>query len=404
MTNRVAREVRNARWAVSAFFLTNGALFSSMLPRYPEIKSSLDLSAAVFGIAVAAFPAGAIIAGLTAAGLMRRFGSAAVAMVGTFVTAIGVLSAGLAPSVWVFASALFVAGASDAIIDVAQNGHGLRVQRLYGRSILNSFHAVWAVGAVTGGAIAAGAIALDLPLGIHLSISGVLFSAIGIVAYKFCLPGKDNGTEIATGAPIDPGAMPGERSGRAASGKTIAILLVLVLIAVAGVTVEDAGNTWAALYLSGSLGASHALAATGFISLMVAQFIGRLLGDRLVDRLGQRTVALMGGAIAAVGMGLALAFPSIPGTLLGFAAAGYGVATLVPAAMHAADILPGLRHGTGLTVVSWLMRLGFLFSPPIIGFVADQVSLRAGLLSIPIMGVTVLICARVLPGRIRPAH
>ena len=175
MTNRVAREVRNARWAVSAFFLTNGALFSSMLPRYPEIKFSLDLSAAVFGIAVAAFPAGAIIAGLTAAGLMRRFGSAAVAMVGTFVTAIGVLSAGLAPSVWVFASALFVAGASDAIIDVAQNGHGLRVQRLYGRSILNSFHAVWAVGAVTGGAIAAGAIALDLPLGIHLSISGVLF-------------------------------------------------------------------------------------------------------------------------------------------------------------------------------------------------------------------------------------
>ncbi|MGO1570718.1 MAG: hypothetical protein ACTHZM_03845 [Canibacter sp.] len=43
-------------------------------------------------------------------------------------------------------------------------------------------------------------------------------------------------------------------------------------------------------------------------------------------------------------------------------------------------------------------------APAIIGFVADQVSLRAGLLSIPIMGVTVLIFARVLPGRIRPAH
>ena len=132
---------------------------------------------------------------------------------------------------------------------------------------------------------------------------------------------------------------------------------------------------------------------------MVAQFIGRLLGDGLVDRLGQRTVAIMGGTIAAAGMGLALAFPSIPGTLLGFAAAGYGVATLVPAAMHAADNLPGLQHGTGLTVVSWLMRLGFLCSPPIIGFVADHVSLRAGLLSIPIMGLTVILCARVLPRR-----
>ncbi|HEX2289472.1 MAG TPA: ricin-type beta-trefoil lectin domain protein, partial [Pseudonocardiaceae bacterium] len=38
----------------------------------------------------------------------------------------------------------------DAIIDVAQNAHGLRVQRLYGRSIVNAFHGVWSVGGVTG--------------------------------------------------------------------------------------------------------------------------------------------------------------------------------------------------------------------------------------------------------------
>ena len=45
-------------------------------------------------------------------------------------------------------------------------------------------------------------------------------------------------------------------------------------------------------------------------------------------------------------MGAALAFPSVPGTIAGFAAAGFGVATLVPAAMHGADQLPGLpaRH------------------------------------------------------------
>ena len=42
-------------------------------------------------------------------------------------------------------------GEHDAITDVAQNSHGLRVQRLYGRSILNSFHAVWSSGAVLGG-------------------------------------------------------------------------------------------------------------------------------------------------------------------------------------------------------------------------------------------------------------
>jgi hypothetical protein len=53
-------------------------------------------------------------------------------------------------------------------------------------------------------------------------------------------------------------------------------------------------------------------------------------------------------------MGLALAFPSIPGTIVGFAVAGFGTATLIPAALQAADALPGLRHGVGLTIVSWL--------------------------------------------------
>jgi MFS family permease len=104
-------------------------------------------------------------------------------------------------------------------------------------------------------------------------------------------------------------------------------------------------------------------------------------------------VAGVGGVIAAVGMGLALAFPSIPGTILGFAALGFGIATLIPAAMHAADELPGLRRGAGLTILSWLLRVGFLLSPPFVGFIADQESLRLGLLVAPAAGlVAVLLC------------
>ena len=64
-----------------------------------------------------------------------------------------------------FAAALFVAGASDAVTDVAQNSHALRVQRNYGRSIINSFHAVWASGAITGGLLGAAAIAMAVPRG-----------------------------------------------------------------------------------------------------------------------------------------------------------------------------------------------------------------------------------------------
>ena len=178
-----------------------------------------------------------------------------------------------------------------------------------------------------------------------------------------------------------------------------AMLIALVLIATSGALVEDAGSTWAALYLSGSLGAVASVAALGFVALTGAQFVGRLIGDRLVDRFGQRAVARTGGLIVLTGMGLALAAPSVPGTIAGFAAAGFGVATLVPAAMHTADELPGLRHGTGLTLVSWLMRLGFLCSPPLVGLIADATSVRTGLLVVPIAGVLVILLASVLPSR-----
>lgn len=395
---RPSAQNRRARAAVAALFLTNGALFANLLPRYPEIKADLGMTNAAYGLAVAAFPTGAIVSGLGAAMLIRRFGSGRVATAGTLLVGLGTLVAGVAPSVPVLAVTLFLAGACDAVTDVAQNAHGLRVQRRYGRSIINSFHALWSIGAVLGGSMAAAAIALGLSRGVHLTISTLLFAAVALTALRFCLPGRDDEGAAAEAAAADAGV------GRPRVGpRTVLALGALVMIALGGALVEDAGNSWATLYLADSLGAPAALAATGFVALMGAQTVGRLLGDRLVDRFGQRAVARAGGVIIAVGMGLALAVPTVPGTILGFAAAGLGVATLIPAAMHEADELPGLRHGTGLTIVSWLLRLGFLLSPPVVGLVADAASLRWGLLVAPASGLLVVLFAGVLPGRRRVA-
>jgi MFS family permease len=110
-------------------------------------------------------------------------------------------------------------------------------------------------------------------------------------------------------------------------------------------------------------------------------------------------MAQAGGAVIAAGMGLALAFPSVPSTLAGFALAGLGVATLIPAVYHAADELPGLSHGVGLTVINWLLRIGFLVSPPLIGALADAFDLRVALLTVVLAGVGVLVLGRALPRR-----
>ena len=53
---------------------------------------------------------------------------------------------------------------------------GLRVQRVYGRSIVNSFHGIWSVGAVAGGLMGAATIALDVSLETALVTASVLFA------------------------------------------------------------------------------------------------------------------------------------------------------------------------------------------------------------------------------------
>src|ERR1700750_1867894 len=106
---------RRARMAVAALFLTNGAIFANMLPRYPEIKADLGLSNTGFGLSVAAFSAGALLSGLAAGVLIRRFSAALVAVVATAILASFALIATVAPTPLAFGLALFVAGAADSV-------------------------------------------------------------------------------------------------------------------------------------------------------------------------------------------------------------------------------------------------------------------------------------------------
>ena len=385
---------RRARIAVAAMFLTNGAIFANLAPRFPELKTELALSNTAYGIVVAAFPVGALIAGLAAGAVIRRLTSARTTLVCTIGIAALVFAASMSTTPVLLACLLFVGGACDAVTDVAQNAHGLRVQRVYGRSIINSLHAVWSVGAVVGAAMSATAIALRIPIPIHLGISAAVFIGVAVAAYPFLLRGSDHDEHA-----------PSRHARSGGVGWSVyGVLAVLVVIATADAVIEDSGSSWATLYLGDGLGATGAVAALGYIALLTFQFIGRLVGDRMVDRFGERALARGGGLLATLGMGLALAFPSVPGTIAGFAMAGLGIATVVPAAMRAADALPGLPLGTGLTALSWLMRLGFVGAPPLVGAIADATSLRVGLVVVPVAGLAIFAAAGALSARRPPTR
>ncbi len=391
----VPARLRAARTAVAACFFINAVLYANLVPRLPEVKDRLDLTNATLGAALAALPLGALVSALASAALMRRFGSARVASWGLVVLAAAILAAAVAPSWWLLAAALFVGGMMDAVVDVAQNAHGLRVQRGYDRSILNAFHGLWSVGAVTGGLMGSAAAGLRIPLGLHLGVVAVVFAALALGARRRMLPGPDRDDAATAAGP--------EQVSRGAVRAALPALAALGVLAAAGAFVEDAGSSWAALYLRGEIGVGAATAGLGFVALQGAMTVGRLTGDRVVDRFGQRRVARAGGALVAVGLGLALALPSLGTTVAGFALAGLGVATLIPAVYAAADELPGLRHGVGLTAVNWLLRIGFLASPPLIGAVADASSLRVALVAVVVAGVVTLVLGRVLAGSVSRA-
>ncbi|MEO7588787.1 MAG: MFS transporter [Arachnia sp.] len=381
----VSPEVRRARWGVIALFWLNGVAWASILPRYPEIKQALDLSDTFWGVSVGIGPIGGLVAGLFTARLMRRFNSAVVAVT-SLVLYIAMLNViGNAPVAAVFAVGVFLMAAFDALTDIAMNAHGLRVQKLYGRSILNSFHGWWSIGAVCGGFLGSAAAQLHVPIWLQCLVATAAFGTMAVASKALLLRTHDH-TELA-----DADVEAARSAPRRIPGPILIRLVALGLLGASAGLIEDTGATWGAVYMDRAFVVTPFLAGMAFVALQSAQMVGRFTGDALVNRLGSRPALIQGGAIAAAGMLMAVSFPSPAATLIGFACAGWGVATAIPSAMHAADELPGMRTGSGLTIVTWMMRLGFFAGPPLIGLLADATALRWALLVVPACALAMLL-------------
>jgi MFS family permease len=380
---------RKARYAVSALFLLNGAAFANLVPRYPDIKAALDLSNGQFGIAVAAYPLGALIAGTLGGAAIRRWHSGRVATLAILLLSLNLVLIGAAPVWWLFAVGLFIAGTLDSTADIANNAHGLRVERLYGSSILNSMHGLWSVGAVIGGVMGAVAAGARIPLVWHFSAAAAVFIVLALLMSRWMLPGRDLAEAAVS-------TVPRETRGRFGLAR---ILVSLGLIAAAANMMEDVTATWSAVYLRDSLGTGAVVAGLGFIALQAAQTVGRFAGDGLVTRFGDRAVARVGASLAFVGMSLALVFPTPVTTIIAFGMVGVGVGTLIPGAIRTAESVPGLPQGTGLTWVSTTIRIGLFLSPPLVGFLADLTSLRVALIVMPILALVILAASRTLGRR-----
>ena len=393
--------VVRARAAVCLTFFCNGLAFSNLVPRYPEIVERLAITKAAFGQAIMAGSIGALIAGLAASSLITRWTSARVATLGMALAGLAYLGAGTAGNWLVLAACLAIGGGLDAIIDVAQNAHGLRVERRWGSSIITSFHAAWSLGAVCGALMGQRMAASGVPIAWHLGGVVLILTALSLAALRWMIPGPDADDRLdeavepsasPTAPPTAPasteptGPLAPARSAppaRASRLATAAMIGVLGAMCAAAMFPEDVSANWSSLLLA-ELRAPAGMVGMGLVAMQTTMIVGRLIGDRIIDSLGPRRVIGAGGALVALGMGAGLATGTVWGILAGMVLAGAGCAVAVPVAYAAADDIPGLPPGAGLTIVSWLARVIMMIAPPIVGMLADAhgtwVALGYGLL------------------------
>jgi MFS family permease len=148
---------------------------------------------------------------------------------------------------------------------------------------------------------------------------------------------------------------------------------------------EGAMADWSAVYLSRFTG--QGMAATGYSVFSFTMAAGRLSGDWLRARLGSVMMVRAGSALAAIGLGGALAAGSMIPALIGFACAGAGWASIFPILSGAAGHKSPSQPEAGVAAVSATGFFAFLVGPPLIGFIAQAWTLRIGL------GVVVVLSA-----------
>jgi predicted MFS family arabinose efflux permease len=113
-------------------------------------------------------------------------------------------------------------------------------------------------------------------------------------------------------------------------------LVVLGLLAAAGLIAEGALYDWSVLYLKQEVGTDAGTAALAYASFSAAMAAGRFAGDWVRGHLSPVALLRASGALGAMGMALSLWVQQPMVVLVGFALVGLGFANVVPVLFSAA--------------------------------------------------------------------
>jgi MFS family permease len=358
----VPKHLRDERLALMAVYFMCGAIFASWAGRIPQLQEHLSLSDGQLGISMFCLAIGCLIAMPSSGALAARFHSARMTVLFSLASCAALILLPL-PSTWLlFSLALVLFGFAMGGMDVCMNAHAVQVERAFERTLMGSFHAMFSVGAMFGAGFSGLVAGFAVPPWQHFLLVFAVFLAVTIVLSRFL-----QSTEMEDKEKKPLFVIPDRH------------IVVLSLVAFCAFIGEGAIADWSAVYLKHELGTSDSFAALGFSVFCLAMSTCRFLGDRIIDRLGVKRILLLGGILAGSGIAGGLLFP-IPLVVLAFyLLAGVGFSCMVPVAFSAAGKNKFVAPSVGIAGVATAGYFGFVIAPPIIGLLADHVTLRNAL-------------------------
>jgi len=357
------------RWAVAAIFFASGLTFASWASRIPEVQAMHHLSNGALGSVLFALPVGSLISLPLWGWMIAKYGSKTMLLSGIVLYILLLLlisGAGSIGQLWVI---LFLFGMIGNLCNIAVNTQAVGVEKLYGRSIMAGFHAIWSLAGFTGAAVGNLLIAFNATLFLHFLVIGILATLLVIVVNTRLLQG-DAQTQSASFI-----VRPNKE------------LWLLGLIAFCCMACEGAMFDWTGVYFQKVVNVPRQLVALGYTAFMSTMAGGRFLGDWIITRFGKRQVLQASGLLIFSGLLLAVLFPFLLIAILGFMLVGLGVSTVIPVVYSAAGNTQNLAPSVALATVSSIGFIGFLIGPPIIGFIAEILSLRWSFTFIAILGL-----------------
>lgn len=352
-----------SRLAVKIIFFLNGFVHANYFSRLPRIQEQFSIDNGVVGLVLLSSSIGALFAMPFTGWLIIRNGSRRITIFGIFFYCSLIPFIPWMPNLWSLIILFFILGISSGMSDVAMNSQAVMVEKQMKKPIMTSFHALFSIGMALGAFAGAFFTKVGAGMFIHFTSVSVISLITLFIARYYLVHDKPQ---------VKTTEEPAFRLPNAA-------MVSIGVIAFCSMLGEGAMADWSTNYMENIAKADQALAPLGLSAFALAMTIGRVFGDGARVKFGDRSLMVVCGVVATIGLAIAIIFSQPFIVIAGLFIVGIGLSAIVPIAYSIAGHTKDLSPGVALAMVTTVGYSGFLFGPPIIGFIAQWQNLRVAL-------------------------